>query len=166
MIELMTEAPWLRLRPFRETCSGLRVDEAACGRLFVDALRWMTRMGAPWYPRPPAYGKGNSVYRRWAHGCDQGVWPRRRAYLQADPDLSAVLLDSTVVRAHVSAAGAPRHKKRETARGRSRGGFRTPIPILEDRRGCPLRLRVTGGPRHDRTQARALGKPEPIRGPA
>ena len=34
-------------------------------------------MGAPWRQLPAAYGKGNSVYRRWAHGCDQGVWPRR-----------------------------------------------------------------------------------------
>ena len=31
------------------------------------------------------------------------------AYLQADPDLSTVLLDSTVVRAHVSAAGTPQN---------------------------------------------------------
>ena len=34
---------------------------------------------------------------RYAHWYDRGVWPRLMAYLQADPDLSAVLLDSTVV---------------------------------------------------------------------
>ena len=56
--------------------------------------------------------------------------------------------------AHVSAAGAPRHKEAEPARGRSRGGFGTQIRILADLRGCPLR--VTGGPRHDRIQAQAL----------
>ena len=78
------------------------------------------------------------------------------AYLQADPDLFAGLLDSTVGRAHVSAAGAPPNKGTDPALGRSRGGFGTQIHILADRRGRPLRLRVTGGQRHDSTQARAL----------
>ena len=77
------------------------------------------------------------------------------AYLQADLDLSAVRLDSTVVRAHVSAAGAPQNKGAETALGRSWGGFSPQIHVLADRRGRPLR--VTGGPRHDRTQARVGG---------
>ena len=67
-------------------------------------------------------------------------------------------LDSTVGRAHVSAAGAPKHQGADPARGRSRGGFGTQIHSLADLRGRPLRLRVTGGPRHDRTQARSLGK--------
>ena len=56
-------------------------------------------------------------------------------------------LDSTVVRAHMSAAGAPKNQETEPELGRSRGGFGTQIHILADRR----RLRVTGGQRHDRT---------------
>ena len=56
-------------------------------------------------------------------------------------------LDSTIVRA----AGTPKHKEADPARGRSRGGFGTRIPSLADHQGRPLRLRVTGGPRHDRT---------------
>ena len=75
-----------------------------------------------------------------------------------DPNRFAVRLDSTVVRAHVSAAGTPKPKEVEPALGRSRDGFHTPIPILADRRGRPLRLRVTGSPRHDSTQARVLMK--------
>ena len=60
--------------------------------------------------------------------------------------------------AHVRAAGAPKKKGTDPARGRSRGGFGTQIPSLADRRGRPLHLRVTGGPRHDSTQARSLGE--------
>ena len=88
-----------------------------------------------------------------AHGCDRGGWRCRMAYLQADPDRSAVRLDSAVMRAHVSAAGTPPNPGTDHALGRSRGGFGTQIHGLADRRGRPLR--VTGGPRHDRTQARA-----------
>ena len=58
------------------------------------------REGASWRRWPPEYGKGNSVYRRLAHGCARDVWLRRMAYLQAKPELSAGRRDSTVVRAH------------------------------------------------------------------
>ena len=103
-------------------------------------------------------------HRRYAYGCDQGVWPCRMAYLQFDPDLSAVRLDSTAVRAHMSAAGAPQNREADPALGRNRGGFGTQIHVLAARRGRPLR--VTGGQRHDRTQAQALveawtGAPRP-----
>ena len=53
-------------------------------------------------------------------------------------------------------SGARPKPEAEPARGRRWGGFRTPIPSRSDRRGRPLRLRVTGGQRSDRTQARAL----------
>ena len=61
------------------------------------------------------------------------------AYLQADPDRSAVRLDSTVAYAHVSAAGAPKNKGTALALGRSRGGFDTQIHVLADHCGRPLR---------------------------
>ena len=82
-------------------------------------------MGSYWRQLPAAYGKGNSIYRRYDHGCDWGIWPRLMAYLQFDPDLSAVRLDSTVVRVHVSAAGAPQNREADPALSRSRGGFGT-----------------------------------------
>ena len=53
---------------------------------------------------------------------------------------------------------APKHQEADPARGRSRGGCGPQIHSLADLRGRPLRLRVTGGPRPDRTQARALGE--------
>ena len=48
------------------------------------------------------------IYRRYAYGCDQGVWPRRMAYLQAKPELSAARLDSTVGRARERGGRAPK----------------------------------------------------------
>ncbi len=152
----MTDDQWRCLHSFLRTCPDIRVDKETHCRLFVEAARGMVRMGIPWRQLPAKYGKWNSVYRRYAHGCDRGVWRRRMVYLQSDPDLSAVPLDSTLVRAHVSAAGAPQSPGTDHALGRSRGGFGTQIHVLADRRGRPLRLRVTGGQRHDRTQARAL----------
>ena len=44
----------------------------------------------------------------------------------------------------------------EQALGRSRGGFSTKIHVLVDALGNPLRFILTGGQRHDSTQAEAL----------
>ena len=154
----MTDAQWLCIHSFLITCSYVRVGKETRCLLFIEALRWMARMGAPWHQLPAAYGKGNWVYRRYAHWCDRGIRPRRLAYLQADLDRSAVRRDSTVVRAHVSAAGTPQKKEAEPALDRSQGGFSTQIHILADRRGRPPRLHVTGGQCHDRIQPRGLGE--------
>ena len=60
----MTDTQWFHIRSFLATCSGIRVGKDAHCRLFVEALRGMTRMGAPWRALPSEYGKWNSVYGR------------------------------------------------------------------------------------------------------
>ena len=71
-----------------------------------------------------AYGKGNTVYCRYADGCDQGDWPRLKVYMQPNLDLSAVWRDSTVGRAQ--------NKETAPALNRNRGGFSTPTHSLTD----------------------------------
>ncbi len=38
---------------------------AADNRLFVEAVLWRIRTGAPWRDLPPRFGKQHSVYRRF-----------------------------------------------------------------------------------------------------
>ena len=74
--------------------------------------------------------------------------------MQADPDLSAVRLNSTIVRMHVSAAGAPKPKDAEPARAAGAASApRSPAWRID---GRLLSLRVTGGQRLDCPQAQAL----------
>ena len=66
-------------------------------------------------------------------------------------------------RARERGGRAPK-KGLDPALGRNRGGFRSQRPILADQRGRPLCRRLTGGPRHARTQARVkawIGAPLP-----
>ena len=61
------------------------------------------------------------------------------------------MLDSTVVRAHVSAAGAKGGQGNQ-ALGHSRGGFSSKIHLKTDLDGLPIAFHLTGGEVHDSTQ--------------
>jgi transposase len=79
--------------------------------LFVEAVLWMARTGAPWRDLPPTFGPWNTAFRRFSRWADKGVWQVLFARLAEEADFEEVFLDSTIVRAHQHAAGAP--KKRD-----------------------------------------------------
>lgn len=74
-------------------------------RLFVNAVLWIGKTGAPWRDLPERFGNWNSVWRRFNRWASKGVWQRIFTELQ-DHDLEWLLLDSTIIRAHQHAAGA------------------------------------------------------------
>ena len=78
-------------------------------RLFVEAVLWIARTGAPWRDLPPALGHWHNVFTRYSRWSKTGVWQRLIEAIINDPDLEALLIDSTIVRAHQHAAGAQKN---------------------------------------------------------
>ena len=104
----LPDKQWTKIQSFLQTCPDLYVGKETDCRRFVEGVLWVTRSGAQWRLLPGEYGNWNSVYKRFARWCDKGVWDRLHAHLANDPDMENLILDSTVVRAHPCAAGAPK----------------------------------------------------------
>ena len=87
-------------------------------RLFVEAVIWKFRSGAPWRDLPERFGGWKNVHTRFSRWAKKGVWENLFKALADDPDNEYSMIDATIVRAHQDSAGAP---KKTAARKRSGG---------------------------------------------
>ena len=109
----LTDDEWLRIEQLLPGRVGDPGGHGEDNRLFVNAVIWIARSGAPWRDLPERFGLWNSVFQRFNRWAKSGVWERVYEELKS-PDLKALLLDSTVIRAHQHAAGSS--KKKPTTR--------------------------------------------------
>jgi transposase len=99
----LTDAQWLKVEPLLPVRPGPRSKRG--DRLFMNAVMWRVRTGAPWRDIPDRYGSWKTVYNRFARWAARGVWERIFKELQVEIDDAGSLIDSTIVRAHQDAAG-------------------------------------------------------------
>ena len=97
---------WERIRDLLPGQEGHRGVTAADNRLFVEAVIWKFRSGAPWRDLPERFGDWKNVHRRFGRWAERGVWQSLFKYLAADADNEYVMIDSTIMRVHQHAAGA------------------------------------------------------------
>jgi transposase len=108
MLTRMTEEEWaLVLRVF-EASRSRRGDKGRDDRKFLEALQYFAVHNVTWRALPPHFGSWNSVWKRFWRLSKSGVFEiffETLAGLSQSAHL-VQMFDSTVVRAHVSAAGA------------------------------------------------------------
>ena len=102
----LTDGQWQRIEPLIPGKKGDKGRHGDDNRLFVDAVLWLVRAGAPWRDLPEELGKWNSVFKRFRRWAKKGVWKRLFEELGENPDLEYLIIDSTIVRAHQHAADA------------------------------------------------------------
>jgi putative transposase len=101
----LANADWRRIERLVPGKEGDKGRHGADNRLFVDAVLWIARTGAPWRDLPPEFGNWNSTFQRFRRWAKKGVWERIFNTLVENPDFEYLILDSTIVR-HQHAAGA------------------------------------------------------------
>ena len=85
-----------------------RGDKGRNDRRFLEALHYFTLHNITWRALPAEFGKWNSIWKRFGRLSRTGVF---EAFFEALASLSRTahlvqMFDSTIVRAHVCAAGA------------------------------------------------------------
>ena len=79
---------------------------SADNRLFIEAVMWIAKTGAPWRDLPAEYGKWSNVHKRFMRWAKKGVWQMIFNTLAVDADTEWLMMDSSIIRAHQHAAGA------------------------------------------------------------
>jgi transposase len=120
MLTEMTDGDWeIVVEAFR-TARSRRGGRGRDDRKFLEALHYFTVNNITWRALPREFGKWNSIWKRFWRLSQRGVFEAMLALL-AETSRTAHLVqmvDSTIVRAHVSAAGAKggRRVRRSAAR--------------------------------------------------
>lgn len=103
---ILSDAQWKRVAPLLPGKPGDRGRSGADNRLFLEAVLWIARTGAPWRDLPVAFGQWNSVFQRFRRWALKGEFEKIFSTLSGDPDFEYVMIDGTIVRVHQHGAGA------------------------------------------------------------
>jgi transposase len=108
MLTRMTDEDWSIILEVFAASRSRRGDKGRDDRRFLEALHFFTVHNITWRALPAEYGNWNSVWKRFWRLSRSGVF---EIFFEMLASLSRTahlvqMFDSTVVRAHVSAAGA------------------------------------------------------------
>lgn len=91
---------------------GLHTKNERKLRVFYEAMWYIARTGCQWRFVPAYYGDWRALHSRFFYWAQKGVWERLFEKLKIDPDLEAVMIDATIVRAHACAAGYEKNSQK------------------------------------------------------
>ena len=116
---VLSDVQWERIAPVLPGKDGDPGRSGADNRLFVEAVLWVARTGAPWRDLPSGFGNWNSVFRRFRRWAQKGVFVSIFEALSGDPDFEYVMIDGTIIRVHQHGAGAKGGLKIRPSAGRA-----------------------------------------------
>ncbi len=123
MLTRMTEDDWAIVLDVFDAAQSRSGEPGHDDRKFLEAVHFFTVHNLTWRALPAEYGQWNSVWKRFWRLSRSGVF---EAFFQLLAETSQTahlvqMFDSTVVRAHVSAAGAKGGSKIRRSGGRAAG---------------------------------------------
>jgi transposase len=96
----ISDEVWALLEPHLPGRSGVWGGVAKDNRLFINAVFWILRTGAPWRDLPPDYGGWSNAHRRFIRWRDAGVWEKLLETLIDEPDYEWLMIDASHCKVH------------------------------------------------------------------
>lgn len=115
----ISDEAWALLEPHLPGQSGQWGGVAKDNRLFINAVFWILRTGAPWRDLPPEYGKWGTVHQRFIRWRDKRIWEKLLEILIDEPDFEWLMIDASHCKVHPHASGA---RGGNQGMGRTKGG--------------------------------------------
>lgn len=118
----ITDELWAELGPLVEKAKRSRAGAPADipDRRFLEAVLYLADSGCKWRQLPAEFGAWDAVYNRFRRWVAAGVFDRLFGSLPPRAtglsEVRRVFVDSTVIRAHLSAAGAPKKRAGRASR--------------------------------------------------
>lgn len=106
----LSDEQYARIEPLLPGKASDPGATAKNNRLFIDAVLWILKTGAPWRDLPERFGNWNTVFQRFNRWSKTNRWEKILAELQ-EFDLDEVQIDATIVRAHQHAAGQKNRRR-------------------------------------------------------
>ena len=91
---------WERIKDLLPGKASDRGVTARDNRLFVEAVLWVARTGAPWRDLPDSYSHWHRIYVRYDRWSRKGVWLKLMTSLAGDADVEHLMVDGSIVRVH------------------------------------------------------------------
>ncbi|HWV45432.1 MAG TPA: IS5 family transposase, partial [Nitrospira sp.] len=88
----LSDETWKRLEPHLPGRKGAWGGVAQDNRLFINAVFWILRTGAPWRDLPPGYGGWSNTHRRFIRWRDAGIWEKLLERLIDEPDYEWLMI--------------------------------------------------------------------------
>lgn len=106
----LTDEQFAKIGPHLPT--DTRGKERVDDRRVISGIVHVLKSGGRWVDAPPDYGPRKTLYNRYVRWAQKGVWVRLfEALAQAGGPPTHVLIDSSAVKAHRSAAGGKGGRK-------------------------------------------------------
>ena len=102
----ISDRTWALLEPHLPGREGVWGGIAKDNRLFINAVFWILRTGAPWRDLPPDLGDWKNEQRRFCRWRDKGMWETLLETLIDEPDYEWLMIDASHCKVHPHAAGA------------------------------------------------------------
>ena len=139
MLTTMTEEDWTIVLQVFVASRSRRGDKGRDDRKFLEALHYFMVHNITWRALPAEFGHWNSVWKRFWRLSRSGIF---EAFFDALAAMSGTahlvqMFNSTIVRAHVSAAGAKGGRKGKLSAAHA-ADFSTKIHLKTDFGGLPL----------------------------